>query len=131
MTRGQGGQEPGQVGDGSSEIELGGGLVTPEVPGLAQTQLHQPVQAMLHGLAEVEIGCESNTVLERAGGLRQGFLRVQIDLPPALRWPWHRSRGGAQCASPGPQDGCRHPPPGRSGNPPWGSGSGPVVYALW
>ena len=34
----------GQVGDGGGEIELGGGIVTPEVAGLAQTQLHQPDQ---------------------------------------------------------------------------------------
>ena len=84
-----GGQDPGQVGDGSGEIELGGGLVTPEVPGLAQTQLHQPGQAVLHGLAEVAIGCESRTVLERAGGLQPGFLRVQTDLPPAPRSRGH------------------------------------------
>ena len=61
--------------------------MTPEVPGLAQTQLHQPGQAVLHGLAEVAIGCESRTVLERGGGLQQGFLRVQTDLTPA---PWSR-----------------------------------------
>ena len=71
------------MGDGGGEIELGGGLATPEVPGLAQTQLHPPGQGVLHGLAEVAIGCESRTVLERAGGLQQGFLRVQTDLAPA------------------------------------------------
>ena len=60
------------MGDRSGEIELGGGLVTPEIPGLPQPQLHQPGQAVLHGLAEVAIGCESCTLLERAGGLQQG-----------------------------------------------------------
>ena len=60
--------EAGQVGDGSGKIELCGGLATPEVPGLAPTQLHQPGQAVLHRLAEVAIGCESGTALERAGG---------------------------------------------------------------
>ncbi len=84
-----GGQDAGQVGDGGGEIELGGGLVTPEVPSLAQTQLHQPGQTMLHGLAEVAIGCESRTVLERAGGPQQGFLRVQANLPPAPRCRSH------------------------------------------
>ena len=84
-----GGQDPGQVGDRSGEIELGGGLETPEEAGLAQTQLHQPGQAVLHGLAEVAIGCESRTVLERAGGLQQGFLRVQTDLAPAARSRGH------------------------------------------
>ncbi len=34
------------MGDRSGEIELGGGLVTPQVPGLAQPQLHQPGQAV-------------------------------------------------------------------------------------
>ncbi len=87
--RSGGGQDPGQVGDRSGEIELGSGLVTPEVPGLAQTQLHQPGQTMLHGLAEVAIRCESRTVLERAGGLQQGFLRVQANLPPAPRSRGH------------------------------------------
>ena len=71
-----GGQDPDQVGHRSAEIELGGGLATPDVPGLAQTQLHQPGQAMLQGLAEVEIRCEGRTVLECAGGLQQGFLWV-------------------------------------------------------
>ena len=33
-----GGQDPGQVGDGSGEIELGGSLLTPDVPSLPQTQ---------------------------------------------------------------------------------------------
>ena len=79
-------QEAGQVGDGSGEIELCGGLVTPEVPGLAQTQLYQPGQAVLHRLAEVAIGCESGTALERAGGLQQGFLRVQTDLARAAQF---------------------------------------------
>ena len=71
------------------EIELGGGLVTPDVQDLAQTQLHQPVQAGLHGLAEEAIGCESRTVLEREGDLQQGFLRMQTDLPPAVRSSGH------------------------------------------
>ena len=79
-------QESGQVGDGNGEIELCGGLVTPEVPGLAQTQLHQPGQAVPHRLAVVAIGCESHTALERAGGLQQGFLRVQTDLAPAAQF---------------------------------------------
>ena len=83
------GQDAGQVGDRSGEIELGSGLVTPEVPGLPQTQLHQPGQTMLHGLAEVAIRCESRTVLERAGGLQQGFLRVQANLAPAARCRGH------------------------------------------
>ncbi len=82
------------MGDGGGEIELGGGLVTPQVPGLAQTQLHQPGQAVLHGLAEVAIGCERRTVLEGAGGLQQGFLRVQTDLAPAARGRGHTA--GAQ-----------------------------------
>ena len=105
-----GGQDPCQEGDGGGEIELGGGLVTPQVAGLAQTQLHQPGQAVLHGLAEVAIGCKSRTVLESTGGLQQGFLRVQTDMAPSAR--------------------CRYPPPGRSGNPPWGSGSRPAFWAL-
>ena len=63
--------------------------MTPEVPGLAQPQLHQAGQAVLHGLAEVAIGCEGRTVLERAGGLQQGFLRVQTDLAPAARSRGH------------------------------------------
>ena len=84
-----GSQDAGQVGDGGGEIELGGGLVTPDVPGLAQTQLHQAGQAVLHGLAEVAIGCESRTVLESTGGLQQGFLRVQTDLAPAARCCGH------------------------------------------
>ena len=105
-----GGQDPCQEGDGGSEIELGGGLVTPQVAGLAQTQLHQPGQAVLHGLAKVAIGCKSRTVLESTGGLQQGFLRVQTDLAPSAR--------------------CRYPPLGRSGNPPWGSGFGPAFRAL-
>ena len=45
----------------------GGGLVTHDVPGLPQTQLRQPGKRVLRGLAEVAIGCESRTVLERAG----------------------------------------------------------------
>ena len=151
-----GGQDPGQVGDSGGEIELGGGLVTPEVPGLAQTQLHQPGQAVLHGLAEVAIGCESRTVLERAGGLQQGFLRVQTDLAPAATQrgrsgqavqraasKWKERRGArspvavvrspaaARYASPDPPDKYRYAPSGQSGNPPWGSGSGPAVSALW
>ena len=44
-----GGQDPGQVVDRCGEIELGGGLLTPHVPGLPQTPLHQPGQAMPHG----------------------------------------------------------------------------------
>ena len=90
-----GGQDPGQVGDGSGEIELGGGLVTPHVPGVPQTQLRQPAQAVLHVLAGVAIGCESPTVLERAGVLQQGFLRVQSDLPPAARFRRPHGGGGA------------------------------------
>ena len=84
-----GGQDAGQVGDGSGEIELGGGLVTPEVAGLAQPKLHQPGQAMLHGLAEVAIRGESRTVLEGAGGLQKGILGVQPDLAPAPRGRGH------------------------------------------
>ena len=68
--------------------------MTPEVAGLAQPQLHQPGQAMLHGLAEVAIRGESRTVLEGAGSLQQGFLRVQPDLAAAPRGRGHTA--GAQ-----------------------------------
>ena len=40
------------------------------------------------------MGCESRTVLELAGGLQQGFLRMQTDLPPAARSRGHSA--GAQ-----------------------------------
>ena len=67
---------------------------------MAQPQLHQPGQAVLYGLAEVVIGCESRTVLERAGGLQQGFLRVQTDLAPAAGCRGHTAgterTGGTQ-----------------------------------
>ena len=66
----------GKVGDGSGEIELGGGLVAPDVPGLPQTQLRQL------GLAEVAIGCESRTELEGAGGLQQGFCGCRLTCRP-------------------------------------------------
>ena len=54
--------------------------MTPEVPGLAQTQLHQAGQAMLHGLPEGEIGCESRTVLERAPGFGTWLTGVAIPI---------------------------------------------------
>ena len=85
-----GGEDPGQVGDSSGGTELGGGLATPEILGLPQTQLPQPgPEHCSSAWRRWRFRVRKPTLLERACGLQETFLRVQTDLPPVPRSRGH------------------------------------------
>ena len=57
------GGHQGQVGDGSGQVQLEPGFGTSEVAGLADSQLDQPRQAVLHHHAELPVFGKGFTLL--------------------------------------------------------------------
>jgi hypothetical protein len=75
-------REQRQVGDRRGEAHLEQGLGSSEVARLANAELHQACDAVLHHLASSSSVIEGRAGLEVARLLEQGFLRMKLHRPP-------------------------------------------------
>jgi hypothetical protein len=76
--------EQGQIGNRRGQAQLEQGLGPPEVPRLANAELHQPSNPVLDHLASASSFIEGWTGLQFACLLEQSFLRVDVDRPSGV-----------------------------------------------
>ena len=83
------GGHQGQIGHRGRQVQLEFCLGAPEVAGLADSQLDQPRQPVLHHHPALPVFAKGFTLLQGPGLLQQRLLRVQLHRPSCARCRGH------------------------------------------
>ena len=125
----------GQVGHRGRQVQLEPGLDPPEVAGLANPQLHQPGQPVLHHHPPLTVPGKGFALLQGAGLLQQCLLGMHLHRSAQSRRPRHALGPQLTCSAHrriepealqpvNPSCGA-NPPPQMPGNLPRRAGAGP------